>query len=297
MRTPIAFSLAALTAWVVSLTIAAPASAADPPTFAAVYPVGRTAWVELARLEDAPVRGPVVTLGDDFFHAYRRPIRGARPLGTSVRLVGAHGETCDGTLGRPAVLGLYYGDEGFGGDPMWIRAAPVRGCGPEGFAVAVTQIGATTLARDVTEQRTVPQLLAQAQARATLAASADWLEARADWAATYTDEPVVTTDRAFALGDSVWALAADGITAECGTALAARVLVHRAPDGRMAVVPFPGTAQESLESWGDLDGDGNVEMVLAGSFGGARRIVRVAHDGVATQVWSSDGIPFFGCPC
>lgn len=275
-----------------------PAQGVEPSTFAAVHPIGRTSWVELARFdEEPPAGGRGATLSDDFFHASRRAIPGARPLGTPVRLYGATG-TCDGTLGRPALLGLYYGDEGFGGGPAWMRAAPVRGCAGGSFSVAVLSARPeATRARDVTEERDAPSALALAQARVALTTSHDWLAARSAWAENYASTPVVVSDRAFALGDAVWALADEGISAECGTQLSARTFVRRAADGTTTRVPFPGSDSETLDLFGDLDGDGQAEAVLGGGPGDGVRVVRLGLDGRADELWRSDGIPFFACPC
>jgi len=278
-----------------SLFAARPAHAAEGPTFAAVHLVGDVSWVELERFEDEPTGGRTVTLSDDFFHAVRKAIPGARALGTPVRIFEATGG-CDGTLGRPAILGVYYSDEGFGGGPVWIRAAPVRGCGDAGGTVAVLSPAAhAAVAREATSDGTPAVTLAAARARVALTTSAPWLAARADWAASFPEEAVTTHDRVFALGADLWALADDGVSAECGTQLDARTFVHRAPDGTMTSVPFPGSDSETLSLLGDLDGDGQLEALLAGG-GGGLRLVRLGA-GDAAALWSNDGIPFFGCPC
>lgn len=280
------------------LLVSSPALGSELSGFAAVHLVGGRSWVELERHEEGPRPGRSAVISDDFFHAYRRSIPGARVLGTPVRLYGPQG-SCDGTLGRPATLGLYYGDEGFGGDPLWLKAAPVRGCSGEGYSLAVQRVGGrASLARDVTDTRSVPVLLALASARAALTGSPDWMRARGEWLKTYTDEPVTSTDRVLAVGDVLYAIAEDSIAGECSSVHHSRVVVRRTPDGATTRMYLSIGEYDTIHLLGDLDGDGELEAVIAGD-AGSLSVTRVndvdAFDDA--DLWSTDGVPFFGCRC
>lgn len=284
-----------------SLFAVTPARAADEderPTFAAVHALTGGPWVELARLEDEP-RGRAVTIADDFLHEVHVAIPGARPLRTHVRLYGADG-TCEGLLGRPAYVGVFHGDGGFGGEPDWLEAAPVRGCRGGFYSVAVFHPGAGAgLARDVVDVRPDQGQFAEIvqtrmQARVELSSSEEWIATRGEWASSYPASNVTTLDSVFVLGREVWGLAEDSLQEECGVTLSVRRLVHRHAGGRLQTVTFPGRESERVEYVGDLDGDGDPEMVLGS---GALRVVSLRPDGTADVRLDSNGIAFFGCPC